>query len=223
MSKFIDLIRQRFGKLTVVKQVGKDKWRQALWLCKCDFGNSKIICGNNLKNSHTKSCSCLRAEITKQRSIKHGHAQGGKSKTYTTWKTITQRCTNPNHKYYDNYGGRGIKICKRWKKFENFLEDMGECPPGYQIDRINNNKGYSKENCRWTTSKMNNRNRRDNHLEIYNGKTQCLANWAEEYKINYSTLLCRLNADWSIEKALTTPIKKRKKNDRNSNRKTKKR
>lgn len=96
-------------------------------------------------------------------------------------------------------------------KFENFLEDMGEVPEGHQIDRIDNNKGYYKENCRWVTSKTNNRNKQNNRLETYKGETQCLAVWAEKYNIPYTTLSSRINMlGWTIERALTTPVKKYK-------------
>jgi len=124
---------------------------------------------------------------------------------------MVERCTNTNNKDYKYYGSRGITVCKRWMKFENFLADMGESSMGYQIDRIKNNHGYYKENCRWVTSKNNNRNRRDNRLETLNGKTQCIAAWAEEIGINKNTILWRLNHGWSVEKTLMTPTRKNKK------------
>lgn len=127
---------------------------------------------------------------------------------------MIQRCTNPNDKRYKNYGGRGITVCKRWRNsFEKFLEDMGEPPTKeHSIDRINNNGNYCKSNCRWVTRKEQNRNKRNNRLITYKGKTQCLIEWAEEYNINYDTLWCRIyKYGWPIEKALTTPVKKRRK------------
>ena len=193
-----DISGQKFGRLTVIKRVDSDSKGNSRWLCKCDCGKKNIVLGYCLKRHDTKSCGCLK--------IQHGHTKGNKkSKTYIAWISIWQRCTNPNNKDYHNYGGRGIKMCKRWNKFENFLEDMGEVPCGCQIDRINNNLGYSPSNCRWTTAKNNNRNRRNNHLETYNGRTQCLAAWADEYKIPYKILWARLyTSHWSVEKALTT-------------------
>jgi len=181
-----------------------DKCGNFRWLCLCDCGKEKIVLYGNLKRGNTKSCGCFK--------IKHGHTKNQKmSKTYSTWIDMIQRCTNPRDKQYKDYGRRGIKVCKRWLKFENFLKDMGEASEGYQIDRIDNNKGYCKSNCRWVTPKMNNRNKRDNHLETYNGKTQCLVEWAEEFNIDYGTLRWRLDHGWSIGKALTTLVRKYKK------------
>jgi hypothetical protein len=125
------------------------------------------------------------------------------------------RCINPNNERYKDYGGRGITVCDRWLKFENFLEDMGECPPGLTLDRIKNNLGYYHGNCHWTTPKQNNRNKRNNHLITFNGKTQCLSAWAEQLNISRTTLWCRINRyNWSIEKALTIPTRLKRKKER---------
>ena len=207
-----DLIGQKFGRLIVIKRMGNNKWGNLRWLCRCVCGKEKTIQGSHLKSGATKSCGCLNREKTSIVNTKHGHLKNGKrSKTHIVWQHMIQRCTNLRDKGYPNYGGRGIKVCKRWQNsFENFLEDMGEVPEGYQIDRINNNGNYCKENCRWSTRKEQQRNKRDNHLETYKGKTQCLAAWAEEFDINYSTLCSRIfRSGWSIEKALTTPIQKK--------------
>lgn len=207
-----NLIGKRFGRLIVIKRVNNDKWKKSQWLCLCDCKRKKIITGNSLNQQLTKSCGCLRREITIKRSTKHGHNNRNKiSKTYHIWHQMKQRCMNPNNLDYSNYGGRGIKICKRWIKFENFLKDMSEVPEGYQIDRINNNNGYYKNNCRWATPKQQARNRNNNNLKTLNGKTQCLAAWAEECNISFNTLRARLyRYGWSIEKALTTKVRRNK-------------
>lgn len=207
----IDLIGKRFDRLVVIKYIRSDKWRNKFWLCKCDCGEETTVYGGNLKNSHAKSCGCLSIEKLKDRSITHGHYKNGKmSQTYQSWNSMIQRCTNPNNISYPDYGGRGIKVCKRWKNsFENFLADMGEAPEGYQTDRINNNGNYCKSNCRWATPKENSRNRRNNRMVTHKGKTQCLSIWAEEFDIYYGTLKWRLNNGWPTERALTTPVKKR--------------
>lgn len=128
---------------------------------------------------------------------------------------MIQRCGNLNHKQWKNYGGRGITVCERWLKFPNFLEDIGRnWKLGLTLERKDNNKGYYKENCRWATIKQQARNRRNNRLISYNGKTQCLAAWSEEYNILSSTLWARLyKYGWLMEKAITTPIRKHKRKE----------
>lgn len=217
MSKLIDLTGQRFERLIVIHRMANDKHKRSTWLCECDCGERAIVAGNHLKNGNTKSCGCLQREIVKQtgyRNIKHGHKRFKQpSTTYESWCSMIKRCTNPNDKNYKNYGERNIKVCERWKKFENFLKDMGEHPgSGYSLDRKNNEKGYSKENCRWATQKQQQRNRRNNHLVTYDDKTQCIAVWVEETGINRNTIVSRLRRGWSIEKTLTTPVRKRENN-----------
>lgn len=204
MPKLIDLTKQKFGKLTVIRRVNNNQYGSSQWLCECNCGQRTVTLGSSITSGETQSCGCLR--------IKHGHRTAfKKSKTYITWSHMIQRCTNPNNQDYHDYGERKITVCKRWLKFKNFLEDMGERPLGYQIDRIENNKGYCKENCRWTTSKTNNRNRRSNHLISYNNKTQCVIEWSEETGIPEYVIRQRLKHNWSIQKTLTTSVRKQKK------------
>jgi hypothetical protein len=210
MGKFIDLTGQRFNKLTVLKQLKNDACNKKTWLCKCDCGNKKRIRGADLKNNRTKSCGCLR--------ITHGLS---KNILFPVWQQIIQRCNNPNNKQYKNYGKRKIKVCWRWsnknpKGFANFLKDVGEKPsPNSQIDRINNNKGYSPKNWRWATPEQQARNTRHNHLLKYNEKEYCLAKWEEVTGIKQATIRYRIKKGWSVKKALTTPVKQwRKKNVR---------
>lgn len=205
MPPSIDLSKQRFGRLIVTKRVDNNKQGKSCWLCLCDCGKNTIVYSGSLKNGDTRSCGCLQKEIV----IKHGHSTRTKvSRTYNSWHGMITRCINFRHKKYHNYGGRGIKVCKQWMKFENFLADMGDVPEGYQIDRIDNNKGYYKSNCRWVTPKQNGRNKRNNHLITYDGKTQCMSAWSEETGIAKSTILYRLKHSWSISKSLTTPVRK---------------
>jgi len=173
MGAIVDLTGQRFGKLIPIKCVGKDRRGNCLWLCKCGCGNKKIIPGNNLRGGRTKSCGCL--------TLKSGHS---KSRIYMTWNDMIQRCNNPNHLNYKDYGGRGITICNRWLEpikqgFLNFLNDMGECPRGKSLDRIDNNKGYFPKNCRWATPKEQNRNMRTNINIPLNGKLVCLKDYCK--------------------------------------------
>ncbi|KKM72229.1 hypothetical protein LCGC14_1422620 [marine sediment metagenome] len=214
MSRLIDLTGQKFERLLVVKYAGKKKSGATLWLCVCDCSKEKIIIGSHLKNGNTKSCGCLQKEIASISHAKHGHKTRAKtSKTYQSWQSMIKRCVNPKNKDYLHYGGRGIKVCQRWRNsFENFLKDMHEAPEGYQIDRIDNDGNYCKSNCRWVTSRINNRNKRNNHLITYNNKTQCLIEWAEDYDIPYKTLFARINIlGWPMGKALTTPVGKQNK------------
>jgi len=137
---------------------------------------------------------------------KHGKSR---SAEYKCWDGIVQRCTNNKYHSYSNYGGRGIRLCNRWSKFENFYADMGSKPSeNHSIERIDNEQGYEPSNCRWATSTEQARNRRSNHTLTHDGRTQCVQAWAEECGINKVTLLCRIRAGWSVSKAVSTPPRK---------------
>lgn len=133
------------------------------WWCECDCGEYGIVRGSSMKLGTSVSCGCVNREITRINNRIHGHnTTQGQTPTYRAWGNMKSRCLNPNYTGWKNYGGRGIEICDRWvNSFENFLEDMGEKPEGLVIDRIDNEKGYYKENCRWTTYLVNNNNRRE--------------------------------------------------------------
>ncbi len=211
MKLSTNLIGKKFGRLDVIERAGSDKWGTPYWLCRCNCKDrSKVIVrSNSLKNGNTQSCGCFNKEII----TKHGHnSKNGKSKVYETWAQIIQRCNNPKNKRYKDYGGREINVCQQWLRFENFLEDMGDPPTeNHSIDRINNNKGYYKENCRWITPKEQARNRRDNLFIQHNGKTKLLIELCEKYSIPYRTVWDRIyKNNWSVDKALITPVKKYK-------------
>lgn len=215
MGKLIDITGQKFGRLTVIRQKGNTKRGNSLWLCRCNCSNEMevIVRGVDLRKDRVRSCGCLQKEVTKQRSTKHGHNSNGQvSLTYHSWTGIIQRCTNINYIEYRYYGGRGITVCKRWRKFENFLEDMGETPKGHQVDRINNDGNYCKSNCRWVTPKQNSRNRRNNHMLTFNGKTLCISAWSEVVNIASTTILMRIRRGWTTTRALTAHVKTKKEN-----------
>jgi len=125
---------------------------------------------------------------------------------FNLWEKMVARCNCPSNPAYHKYGGRGIKVCQRWMQFENFFADMGHRPPGKSLDRIDNDGDYSPENCRWATAKEQSRNKRTNKLVTFNGKTMCIAEWAEHLGMKMHTLYRRLCvANWPVERALTTP------------------
>lgn len=214
-------MRIRHNEVMVVngrlKQVGlsfrtkKPNRRKAVFLCDC--GNRKVILVESVSEGKTGSCGCLRSEESSSRLIKHGNAKrGNESPTWATWQSMRRRCAYKNSNRWDMYGGRGITVCDRWRdSFEAFLEDMGPRPEGCSIDRIDNSKGYSKENCRWASAKEQARNRKSSVLIEFNGKTQCITEWAEEIGIAVGTLYQRLHKGWSVEKALTTPLMRQRK------------
>jgi hypothetical protein len=215
--KFVDLTGLKFSRLTVMKRIGYAKDGHITWSCLCECGKEIIVPGNSLRSGNTKSCGCLYKEKIKNGlNLKHGLARNKKSKIYKTWQDMKSRCFNKNNKDYKNYGERGITVCERWlnKKtgFENFLEDIGEIPKGLTLDRIDNNGNYDFNNWKLSSRKEQRRNQRWNRPITFNNKTQFLIDWAKEYNINPNTLWIRLyRLGWSIEKALTTPVKKYRK------------
>ena len=155
--KLQNLVGRRFGRLRVVAFRGSRKWHPS-WKCICDCGQRVTASASNLKTGHTKSCGCFRKEITRARSKTHGMTR---SREWVSWVAMRWRCENRRSQDWKNYGGRGIKVCARWKKsFSAFYRDMGPRPRGRSIDRRNNDLGYSKANCRWATRLIQNRNRR---------------------------------------------------------------
>lgn len=204
MSKTVDLVGQKFGRLLVVARAGSDKRGEALWECECECGVVTVVLGSNLRTGHTRSCGCYNDERRIEVHTKHGrHGSRGN----IIWAQMIQRCNNSNHIAYHRYGGRGIKVCEEWLKFENFFADMGDPPEGATLERVNNDGNYCKENCIWTSVKANARNRSSNVEITYEGRTQCIAAWEEELGFNYGTLWNRINTyKWPLEKAMTEPV-----------------
>lgn len=155
----VDLTGQKFGRLTAIKPTEKRCGHCIGWECHCDCGNRCIVGSAMLRIGNTQSCGCLHKEGLAKRNTKHGMSR---TKMYWTWGDMVSRCKNLQHHAYKNYGGRGISVCDRWLKFENFLKDMGEKPnPMLTLERINNDNNYEPKNCKWATRKEQRNNQRD--------------------------------------------------------------
>jgi hypothetical protein len=198
------LVGKRFGRL-FVKSDGKYERKNGhsfyYYLCECSCGKTKEILGWNLSRGLTKSCGCLERE----KKTTHGKSKTG---AYASWYAMLTRCTNPKHPHYNHYSRLGV--CKRWLSFENFSEDMGERPKGKTLDRIDGEKGYSKKNCRWASQIEQVNNTNSNVILEFNGVKDTMANWSRNVGINYSTIKERLKRGWDVERALTSPLKKRR-------------
>lgn len=196
------LLGQRFGRL-VVSGPSPGKSRSKQWACECDCGCQHVTSASSLRRGATRSCGCLHREELGNRRRTHGSSE---SLTYKRWRSMRARCLLPNTRSYARYGGRGITICESWSDFTNFIADMGECPPGYTIEREDNNGPYAPGNCRWATRKEQNRNTSANRRLLYQGQNLCVSEWAERVGIKYRTILMRLERGWPAERILTTPV-----------------
>lgn len=198
-----DLTGQRFGRLLVTGAAppGASGPR---WACACDCGQHKTVLQGSLRCGETRSCGCLRREVVRERMTKHGHAsRDGITKTYRIWSSMVARCTIPSATGYDRYGAVGITVCNRWRDFESFLADMGECPHRHEIDRFPNIGGnYEPGNCRWATRSEQMQNRSNAHWIAFNGENLSVTQWAARLGIHKSSLYERLEK-WPVERALT--------------------
>lgn len=179
------------NRLTLICHLGG---KDSLYRCQC--GTTHVARTINVKSGKTKSCGCLRAE---------GYTTHGFAGTaiYAVWTSMIQRCTNPSHVAFKNYGGRGIRVCDSWMTFENFYADMGAAPQGMTLDRIDNSFGYSAANCCWISMKAQQNNKRSNVVLSHLGVRLNVTQWAEQLGIKRQKIYDRLRAGWSAARALT--------------------
>lgn len=204
----------RFGMLKIITEVPtkfmRTGGRKRYFLVQCDCGEEKEVDLGNLTSGSTKSCGCLRKKVLAEIHKTHGMSKDPQYKAeYCTWQAMKDRCLRSGNKRYARYGGRGITICPEWLDFSTFLHDMGKRPVGHSIGRIDNDKGYSKENCRWEPPKQQARNTSRNNFITYKGTTQCISDWEKGMGLSVGTLHYRLARGWTVEEALTTPKNKR--------------
>lgn len=204
-GSFKDLSGKKFNRLFVLGFAGKIP--RCKWFCKCDCGKIVLVSTDGIIRGQTRSCGCLLREKTIRRNLKHGCGKRkDKTPEFTSWCSMRNRCMNGKGDDGRLYKDRGITICERWNKFENFLEDMGKRPDDtYSVDRIDNNGNYEPGNCRWATKQEQANNTRRNVLLEFNGKTQNVSQWTKELGFNLGVISKRLNRGWSVELTLTTP------------------
>lgn len=209
-----DLTGIQINRLTVLEYLGaivsvspsrRTPQIKRYYACVCTCGKKIISPYSLLRSKKTKSCGCIKKEVTIDRNYKHGYSvRKGKHPLYGTWMNMKNRCENPNYEYKDYY--KNISVSSEWRdSFETFLKDMGEKPKGYTLDRIDNTKGYSKENCRWASWYTQANNSRKNKIVTFKGESKTVAVWARELNLNYNKLLSRLTKGWTVEDAFTIP------------------
>ncbi len=190
-------IGMEFERLTVIgiDEIESISRRKTIWRCECKCGNQISVIGHSLLNKHSKSCGCLKKEVTTLRSTTHGQAKKGLiSKEYLAWQQIKKRCTDEEGFQYRDYGGRGILICEEWENdFQAFFDHVGPAPSEkHSIDRVSNEKGYVPGNMRWATRPVQNRNKRNNQYIATADRVMCLTDWAKFIGIKVPALSMRI-------------------------------
>lgn len=198
--KKIDAIGNIYDRLKVIRFSHRTN-KSSFWVCSCKCGNETVVSWGSLKNKTTKSCGCFRREMNRKKLTIHGLSR---TKEYRVWQKMKERCLLERANGFRYYGGRGIKVCKRWMNVKNFIKDMGACPPRMSIERIDNNKDYQPNNCRWATSLDQGNNKRNNVLATINGVSRTIAQWARIRKIRVNLIYQRISRGWSPERAVLT-------------------
>lgn len=191
-----DLTGRTFGLWSVAgfdkKHKGENHWK-----CVCSCGRERSIPVSHLNNNRTRCCHWC----SSRRFVKHGMTR---TRTYISWRNMIVRCENKNAQSYPRYGGAGVSVCERWHDFSNFISDMGICPSGYTIDRINSLGNYEPGNCRWATPKEQALNRKSNIMVEINGITKAVSEHAKEYGIRSNLAYARISKGWDPKAAITT-------------------
>lgn len=204
------MIGERYGRLVVVAvatdHITPGGHKVKRWQCRCDCGQERTVCQSHLRSGATQSCGCLRNERVKAACSTHGEKpkHGNPSPEYNAWRQMLARCTNPNRKDWDNYGGRGITVCKRWAtSFEAFLEDMGRRPSSkHSLDRIDTEGNYEPGNVRWADDFQQSQNRRNIVKVVVDGETVCLKEACRRVGVSYSAVMRRRARGWSQDRWL---------------------
>lgn len=201
MSIKIDLTGQKYGKLTVLEIAVDEVGKKKKWLCKCDCGNKIIVYGSNLRSGHTKSCIQCGYDLMKALNTKHGHSN---TPIYYVWNTMLSRCYRQSSNSFQNYGGRGIKVCAEWHDAKTFISwaIQNKYAPGMEIDRIDVDGDYCPENCRFIPRLENANNKTNNKLIEYNGEKRTIAEWSRYFEVNYKNLSRNLKKGYSLEEAI---------------------
>ena len=206
MGKLNDLTGQTFGRLTVLQRSGSNAFNKATWDCECSCGKRCVIIGSGLRAGKAVTCGCYR--LSGDCKVSHGATRSGvKTRGYQVWLNMRRRCDSATNKQRKDYGGRGITYCREWNTFEGFIADMGEPPEGLTLDRINNDGGYSKDNCRWTDRVVQRRNSRShvNIIEI-DGEKMLLTDAVRKYRaVSYHAAASRISRGWNPVDAVLTP------------------
>lgn len=211
IGKFIDMTGQTVGRLKVIRRADdyvRPNYRAAQWECICSCPNQTrvIVRGTQLRNGHTNSCGCYHADVVSLVNTSHGDTtENGDKRLYSIWAHMLDRCENPNAVGFEDYGGRGIRVCSEWHDYAVFK--AWALNNGYadtlSIDRVKVNGNYEPENCRWANFEQQANNTRRNRMLTLNGVTHTMAEWSRILGIPYNRINTRIHRGWSVERALT--------------------
>lgn len=207
----VDLIGQRFERLVVIAEAGRTPTKQTRWLCRCDCGGETTTGTTKLRSGHSRSCGCLKREVTAERARKNGLSSGGRHPLMDVYSNMVARCHNEDDHAFPRYGARGVRVCERWRfgeagqtGFALFVDDMGPRPSSrYTLERVDNDGSYHPGNCIWAARKRQARNRRSNHLVECDGEMVALSEYCERKGLRFTLINQRIGRGWSLERAVS--------------------